>query len=134
MVPKGHWTQKNIDNHWRNYQKRDENLVGEPELEVASDSIEEELSTSVLEASIYELANLQNFYASNKHDRLSKLQKEKMTRLLQKHNALFQGKRRKWKGGGVEIRLKPSAKPCVARTYQIPLHQQSEFKKELDRK
>ena len=47
MVLKGRWTQKNIENHWRNYHKRYKNLADEPDLEVAPDSMEKELSASV---------------------------------------------------------------------------------------
>ena len=37
MVPKGHWTQQNADDRWRNCQSKDDKLSGEPELEIAID-------------------------------------------------------------------------------------------------
>ena len=169
MFPKGHWAQKNIDNHWRNYQERDENLVGEPEIEIASDSMEK-ANANALEAITYVPVSMKKCIASNKRDRnrnrvrlngrskckrfigehlraskhgklvtsnnrdhLSKLKKEKITQLLQKHEALLQGKRGKYKEGGAELRSKPGAKTCDARSRPIPLPQRREFKKELGR-
>ena len=93
----------------------------------------EEVNAIVLEVSTYVPANLENLATSDKCDYLSKSQKEKTTQLLQKHDALFQGKRGKWKGDDVELRLKTNAKPCMERPRPIPLPRRSEFKKKLGR-
>eukprot|EP00957_Ditylum_brightwellii_P180830 13776486-Ditylum_brightwellii.AAC.1 len=60
-------------------------------------------------------------------------QKEKLLFVLEKHAAVFQGKRGVWNGNDITLRLKPSAKPYFASPYPVPLPQQKQFKKELDR-
>eukprot|EP00957_Ditylum_brightwellii_P198091 15091750-Ditylum_brightwellii.AAC.1 len=57
---------------------------------------------------------------------------KKVLGLLKKHKRLFQGKRGEWQGSPVTLRLKPSAKPYMARTYPVPLPQYDQAKKELD--
>ena len=46
------------------------------------------------------------------------MQKEKVTKVLEKHVKLFQGKRGEWKGAEVSLKLKQNANACLA----LPCH------------
>ena len=87
----------------------------------------------MLEANVYKLENIQEFTNNKRHNHPSATQKESITTLLAKHKDLFRGKRGKWKGGDVILRLKQDAKLYLAKPCLVPLLQKEEFKKELYR-
>ena len=104
MANKGHWSQANIDDHWRSLQEKQDTL--EPTIEQASLESDLEASNTTLEANIHKPADTQEFTTNEQYDHLSTNQKEIITTLLTKHKELFQGTRGKWKGSDVTLSLK----------------------------
>ena len=106
--------------------------IVEPTIEQANLESDLEVSDTMLEANVCKPAGTQELTTNEWYDHLSTNQKVSITTLLTKHKESFQGKRGKWKGGYVTLRLKQDAKPHLAKPRPVPLPQKDELKKELD--
>eukprot|EP00957_Ditylum_brightwellii_P123130 9388161-Ditylum_brightwellii.AAC.1 len=87
----------------------------------------------VLAANKYKAPVLEQLVQEEKYKHLTKEQRNKVLGLLKKHEQLFQGKQGEWCSSPVALRLKPGVKLYMAKLYPVPLPQQAEAKKELDR-
>jgi len=85
---------------------------------------------SILDAK-YEKANLEEVVESC--DNLSKLQKKKLLKLLQKYEKLFDGTLGIWKDETLHIELKPNVKPYHAKAFPIPKIYEKCLKAEVER-
>jgi hypothetical protein len=79
----------------------------------------------------YEKADLEAIAEASSH--LNRTERRQLLRLLQKHEAIFQGKLGLWKRTKCKIQLKPDATPYHARPFPVPKSQEDKLKRELER-
>ncbi len=89
------------------------------------DRIQDILSTK------YEAADLEELVAECKH--LTKIEQQKLLKLLKKYESLFDGTLGKWTGEPYELELKAGAQPYHTKPYPIPKTYEQTLKLEVDR-
>ena len=70
--------------------------------------------------------------SNEKHGHLGAAEKEKLHKVMQKHEQLFDGKKGVWKGQDATLELKDGVEPSIQKPHGVPFPQRDQFKKELD--
>ena len=100
MVPRGYWSQDNID----------ASLDNQVDVDVTEEQPMFEYHGTVLSANKYEPADIDATLEGEKYDHLNSEQKQQLRTILKQHEGLFQGKRGVFNGPDVTLKLKPDAK------------------------
>ena len=115
MVKRGFWQQGKINAFWSEVGKQTVNVGQQKRNEKF------EYHGTVLAANKYKAPDLEKVVQEEKYRHLTEEQRGRVLGLLKKHEQLFQGKRGEWRGSLVTLRLKPGAKPYMAKSYPVPL-------------
>ena len=126
MVPQEYWTAERIRQQKNRLNKQPMMM----KIESKSNMSEVHLSETLIPTK-YMKANLPEI-AENCKD-LTSDQKAKLLVVLLKHESLFQGKSREWKGQPISIELIDGAMPVWAKPYPVPLKNQEVFREEVYR-
>lgn len=126
MVPRDYWTAERIQQQKARLNKQPTADL-EPELEVDDEIFLAEALAPVN----YVKANLPEI-AWNCKDLTSEEQAQLLV-VLEKHAALFQGRRGEWKGNPVNIEVIEGSTPVWAKPYPVPLKNREVFKDEVYR-
>jgi hypothetical protein len=100
MVPRGHWTRKNIDSLWKQLRQSKE------EANAAIRKVE------------YKVADIEEIAEFQSH--LSLGEKNKFKAMLQEYVPLLQGTQGCFKGEPITLELPPGSKPYFSKPYSIP--------------
>jgi hypothetical protein len=113
MVPRGHWTRKNINSFWKQLRQS-----------------KEEANAAIKKAE-YKAADIEAIAESQTH--LSLAEKTKFKAMLQEYIPLFQGTQGCFKGEPITLELLPNSKPYFSKPYSIPKAYMEVTKGEIDR-
>jgi hypothetical protein len=101
MVPRGHWSRKNISSFWKQFKLA-----------------QEEANLTVIKPAEYKMADIAEVTENQKH--LSLSERNKLCTLLAKFQPLFMGKRGNYNGPPIQLELLPESKPFYGKPFPIP--------------
>ncbi len=114
MVPRGHWSRKNISSFWKQFK-----------------IAQEEANLTVIKPAEYKLADITEVAGNQKHLSLSK--RNKLRTLLAKFQPLFMGKRGNYNGPPIQLELLHGSKPLYGKLFPIPQAYQKITRDEINR-
>ena len=131
MVPRGHWSQKNIDLLWKSYKDNSETDKVEDKVNNTVKCYSNKFNQNQILDANYSVANFIEIAENQAH--LSPEERNRLLEVLQKHKAAFQGTRGKWKGPPMSFEMVDGAKPFHAKPFRIPQSLYDTLKKEINR-